>query len=44
MKIKNNFKWYKQCKVSWATLYCLNPNGHMPPSGEQVVFRFAHTS
>jgi hypothetical protein len=24
MKIKNNFKRYIQCKVSWATSYCLN--------------------
>ncbi len=24
MKIKNNIKWYKQCKVLSTTSYCLN--------------------
>jgi hypothetical protein len=45
MKIKNNFKWYKQCQVSLGYLISSEiPNGHIHLGHEQVVFGLAHTS
>jgi hypothetical protein len=31
-----NLKWYRQCKMLWATSYCFNSNGHILLGGQHV--------
>ncbi len=35
-RIKNKLKWYRQCKMLWATSYCFNSNEHIPLGGQHV--------